>query len=235
MAGSDVDRRREAISQPPAENRPITTENRPDVRLGAIKAADVILATLQAAFSQDDLIEGGNPYRFVRDDPKGSRVWVCDPESRLTERDGNTMMITVARGEYAPQELHLYNASGSNFEDQANLSDLATTPVIIQCEAGSKMSSEILASIVYNVVKLFRLQIMEEYDIHSIKMTGISPPNKQRDVPGDPWLTVVSIRLETQEQNLMIELANHMNHETINAQLTKNVERTILALDSPPQ
>jgi hypothetical protein len=235
MVEADVDRNREAISQQPAEIRPKTTENRPDVRLGAIKATDIVLATLQAAFAQDRLIDNTNPYRFVRDDPKGSKVWVCDPESRLTERDGNSMMITVTRGEYAPQELHLYNAAGSNFEDEENLSDLATTPVIIQCEAGSKVLSEVLASISYGVLKLFRRQIMEEFDIHSLKVTGISPPVKQRDVPGDPWLTVVSLRLETQEQNLMIELANHMNHETINAQLAANVKREILTLDSPPQ
>jgi len=209
-------------------------ENRPDVRLGAIKATDVILAALQAAFGQDNLLNGTNPYRFVRDDPKASRVWVCDPESRMDERDGNHMIVMVSRAEYTPQELHLFNLAGSNFSDTKDMSDLAVTNIFIQCEAGNKTSSEVLASIVYNVIKLFRLDLMKDFDIHSIKLMSISPPVKQKEVPGEPWLTTVTIRIETQESCQMVELANHMNHETIAAEIDRNQKRTIVSLDSTP-
>lgn len=207
--------------------------DRPDIRLGAIKAADVILAALQAAFAQENLFNGGNIFRFVRDDPRNSRVWVCDPESRLQERDGNRSMIMVSRGEYAPQEMHLYNMAGSNFHDKRDYSDLATTPIFITCEAGTKTTSEVLASIVYNVLKIFRKDLMAEFDIFDIRLRGISPAQKHQDVPGEPWITTVTLTLQTQEQNHLTELANHLNHTVIAAALSQELKRKIVALDSP--
>lgn len=224
----------EAVLFPPDTYPVISSETRPDVRVKAIQATDVILSVLQAAFGQDKLFNGTNTLKFLRDDPKGSKVWVCDPESRTDERDGNQMIVMVARGEYQPQELHLYNSAGSNFGDRDDFSDLAQTPIFISCESGSKTSSEVLASIVYDVLKIFRKQLMSEYDIHSIKLSGITAPVKQKDVPGNPWTTVVNVRIETQEHIQMIELANHMNMIDVNVELTKNTNRAFLVLDATP-
>lgn len=208
---------------------------RPDLRLEAIRATDVILAALQAAFSQDILFDNGNPMRFIRDDPKGSKVWVCDPESRLLERDGNRLMVQVSRGDYVPQELHLHNRIGGNFSDMIEESDLGTTSILIQCEGGNKTSSEVLASVVYGILKHFRCQIMQDYDIHSIRMMGISPPTLMKDIPGEPWITNVTLRLETQEHSLITEITNHLNTIDIASHVTANQNRVVLSLDSTPQ
>ena len=224
----------EAVQFPPKTYPVKSAETRPDVRVKAIQATDVILAALQAAFGQDKLFNGANPLRFLRDDPKGSRVWVCDPESRTDERDGNQMIVMVARGEYQPQELHLYNAAGANFDGKEDFSDLAQTPIFISCESGTKTSSEVLASIVYDVLKIFRKQLMAQYDIHSIKLSSITAPMKQKDVAGNPWITVVNVRIETQEHIQMTELSNHMNMIDVDIEVTKNVERAFLVLDATP-
>ncbi len=230
-----INRDSEAVTLAPATPPLTHADSRPDVRLAAIKATDVILAALQAAFGQDKLLNGSNPYKFNRDDPKASKVWVCDPGSRVDERDGNRMIITVSRGDYQPQELHFMNNAGSNFCDVNESSDLAQTPVFITCEAGAKTASEVLASIVYNVIKIFRQQLMAEYDIHSIRLTGITPPVETKDVPGNPWTTTVNLRLETQEHNQMVELANHMNKMDIDIALAETVKRGFISLDSTPQ
>ena len=207
-------------------------QNRPDVRLGVIKCVDVILATLQAAFSQDKLFNGGNPFKFNRDDPKMSRVWVCDPQSRLGEHDGNRMMVMVSRGEYTPAEMHFYNKADANMSDRIGHMDLASTPIYIQCEAGTKTMSETLASVVYNILKIFRLDIMREYDIFSIKLLGISVATQQKEVPGEPWVTNVTGRLEVQEDSTTFEFGNHLNKLVIEAELQKNLTREIASLDT---
>jgi hypothetical protein len=230
-----VNRDDEAVTVAPRTYSVPGAETRPDVRVRAMQATDVILAALQAAFGQDKLFNGSNPLRFIRDDPKASKVWVCDPESRTDERDGNRMIIMVTRGEYQPQELHLYNGAGGNFGDLNEYSDLAQTPLFISCEAGNKTGSEVLASIVYDVLKIFRQQLMAQYDIHSIKLASITPAMKLKDVAGNPWSTVVNVRLETQERVQMVELANHLNKTNIDIELEQNKKRAFVVLDSTPQ
>ena len=88
--------------------------NRLDVRLHALKAVDGILAALQTTFAQTNLLGDDNPYLFNGEDPKNSKTWICDPEGREGyERSGNRMIITVARGDCQPMNLHLHNAAQS--------------------------------------------------------------------------------------------------------------------------
>lgn len=205
-------------------------------RLEAIKVTDVILAALQAAFASDKLVDGGNPYRFIRDDPANSRVWVCDPDSRVefSETDGNRLIVMVSRGDYVPSDLHLHNRGDGGWDGVEELYDHATTMVFVQCEAGNKTSSEVLASICYNILKLFRRELMQQYDILNIKFHAISPATANSDVPGNPWITNVSLRLETQERFRMTEIANHLNHLLVNAEMAANVKRQIIYLDATP-
>ncbi len=199
----------------------------PQYRLPSIRVVDVVLATLQAAFQQPNLLEGQNPYLFTPADPKNSRVWICDPDARVDgpERDGQRMIITVRRGEYVPQELGMQNISGGNWQGTKTYMDLADTPIFIECEAGNKLSSEALASISYNIIKMFRRQIMADFDIDTIKLRGISPPSRFGDAPGQPWVTTVTMIIVMREQYRMTELANTLNiarlvAETTNAQGT---------------
>lgn len=206
-----------------------------DIRLPAFVATDVILSALQATFATDNLIDGANPYRFIPDDPARSAVWVCDPESRQDIRDGNRMIIMVERGEYAPNEMSLMNRQAQSFQNSStDLADLAQTPLLVTCEAGNKIASEVLASIVYRVIKMFRMDLMREYDIFSIKVNGIGAPMQVVDAAGKPWRTVVSLRLYTQEQARMTELANHLNTVTINERLEAQGRRVIASLDATP-
>lgn len=207
-----------------------------ETRLEAIKVTDVILAALQAAFGAESLVDGGNPYRFIRDDPVNSRVWVCDPDSRVehSETDGNRLIVMVGRGDYVPSDLHFHNRGDGSWDGNVDLFDHATTMVFVQCEAGNKTSSEVLASICYNVLKLFRRQLMEQYDILNIKFQSISPPSPNLDVPGAPWVTTVALRVETQERSRMFEITNRLNHLSIESEIEANVTRQIASLDATP-
>lgn len=216
-----------------------TAVDRLDLRLPALRATDVFLAALQAAFSLPNLAGSqGNPFLFVRDDPKASQVWVCDPEGRIehTERGGKRDMITVSRGDYIPSELHRHNYAGGSFsEGLTDYTDLVTTMILIQCEAGSKVRSEVLASVCYNVLKLFRRDLMADYDLTNYHLRAISAPVSQEDTPGSPWLTTVTLQLETQEHAQMTELANHLNRVLIQEAVAENQKRVIAQLDSPPE
>lgn len=209
----------------------------PEFRLPAIRVTDVILATLQAAFSQDVLIEGANPYRFNRDDPKNSRVWVCDPDSRVdaNERDGQRMVVMVSRGSYQPGETSMHNYAGGTFSGEQNFTDIAYAPIYIQCEAGNKVSSEVLASISYQILKLFRRRIMADYDLNNLKLLEISAPTKIGDATGEPWVTTVTARVEIQEHAQLTELSNRLNHVAIEASLealTASRTITVASLDT---
>lgn len=211
-------------------------DERIDLRLPSIKVADVILAALQAAFGQEKLFDDmANPYRFIRDDPSGSKVWVCDPDQRQAERDGKRMIVQVTRGEYTPNELHLMNRGQGGFSQPTDRHDLASAPIYVMCEAGLKIQSEVLASMCYSILKYFREELMAEYDIHSIRLAGISPSVKQKGTNGEPWMTTVTVKVEVGEFGKVVELGNHLNMTLIKGALDHNDARAVVSLDSPPQ
>lgn len=210
-----------------------------DQRLPAIRVRDVILAALQAAFAREDLIGNNkpNPYLFVRNDPAQSPVWISTPEGQLkqAERDGKRRLVTVTRGDYIPSELHQHNyAGGWHAKGQDDFKDLGTTQVSVQCQDGSETGSEVLASICYFVLKLFRRQLMEEYDITNLHVLGISPPIYMEQTPGQPWLSIVNLRVEVEEHARMLEISNRLNRLDIAGQLTQNATVVLASLDGTP-
>jgi hypothetical protein len=205
-----------------------------DTRLHAMKAVDVVLAALQAAFAEERLIDGANPYRFIATDPKNSKLWICDPQGRTGfDRSGNRLLIVVYRTDFQPRGLHLLNhAEGSS--DQKMYSDLCATNVYIQCEAGNATQSEALASIAFQVIKMFRIEMMREFDLYEINPNNVSAPQQMTSIKGEPWVTTVSVHIETQESYQIVELANHMNH----VQIVQQYKANALAasnLDATPQ
>lgn len=183
-----------------------------DARLDALRASDAILAALQATFAIPTLIDGRNPFLFIPNDPAASKIWICDPESKLlVDRAGSRPLILVERLDYQPSNLHLMNYGGGDFNDVSEFSDLGITSVVAHCEAGSKYASEILASIVYQALKRFRLDIMREFHIHAFNVLGVSRPIQVEQGVGSPWITDVTIRVETQERFTVIDVANRLS------------------------
>jgi hypothetical protein len=205
--------------------------NQLDIRLHALKAVDAILAALQSTFARPEMLGLDDAYRFNRDDVKGSKVWICDPESKTGfERGTNRMLITVSRGEFQPLDMHFLNKGQSSFSDPTqNFTDLCRTPVTIACEAGNKLQSEMLASVVYQILKFFRSDLMKEFDLMHLSVNGVSSPMQVTGVTGNPWITQVSVRLETQEMFQLTELFNDVNKLEIMATI-KNT--AITAFDS---
>jgi hypothetical protein len=201
-------------------------------RVPVIRATDVVLAALQSAFSQPTLLGADNAFRFNRDDPKHSRVWICAPDNRVAnERDGARMMITVDRADYVPNELHLHNYVGSPGDGQVEQKDLAAVMIYIRCEAGIRIQSEMLASISYNIMKMFRRDLMKEFDIHSIRLGSISTPANLNDAPGEPWVTIVSVRLELEEYGIISELANSLNRVNLIGHVKDAIDKNIGEID----
>lgn len=211
-----------------------------DRRLPALRIRDVILAALQSTFALPDLFgRSGNPFLFMRDDPKSSNIWISTPTSATKfERDGRRALVTVERMEYIPDELHLLNLNSANFSDTKDYTDKASAVIVIRCQHGSETAVENVASICYHILKVFRPQLMRDYDIHSIRMLGISPPvpvTQDRDM----WECTVNLRVEVQEDARMIDVANHLNHLDISAAMKAIEEeandtiQTIVSLDGP--
>jgi hypothetical protein len=184
-----------------------------DVRLSALRAVDTILAVLQSTFAQPDLIEGENPYIFIAGDAKGSRTWICDTEGRTQyDRTSGRMLMLVYRGDFSPQNLHLANRADGAWTQQ-NFSDLGNTTVYVQCEAGNKQQSEALASIVFQLIKRYRLVLMKEFDIYKITPDRVGAPAEVAGgtAQGKPWATTVAIQVVTQETYTIKQKTNDLN------------------------
>lgn len=189
-------------------------------RVMPIRAVDTILALLQAAFGQENLMGDGNLFCFNRNDPKSSRVWINDPDARVdTMRDGRRMLVTVSRGELTPAEAHMNNYAGGDMRGTQEFTDIVSVPITIQCEAGTRSMAEILAHACYSVVKLFRRQLLKDYNILNIRVLGLLPPQRTEGVPGDPWLCSVLLRCEYQERSTMTTIGNNLNYVNLGAVL----------------
>ncbi len=204
--------------------------NQLDIRLHAIKGVDAILAALQTSFSHPDMLGVDQTYLYTGD-VKTSPVWICDPQSKDNfERGSNRMLITVSRGEFQPNNMHMLGrAQQESFSSVTQpFSDMCTTPVSITCEAGNSVQSEILASIVYQVLKFFRMDLMKEFDIFDIAVNGISSPIRATGAVGSPWLTTISVRLQTQEMFQLTELTNDLNKIKIVAQIKETAQSRVI-------
>lgn len=191
-----------------------------------MRAADAILAALQATFALPNLIDGGNPFRFIDGDPANSKVWICDPESKIDfDRGGSRALILVDRLDYSPGNLHLLNSAGGDFDRTTEYTDLGSTVVVISCEGGNKYQSEQLGSICYQILKRFRLDLMREFNLHSLTPTSVSRATQIEQAQGSPWVTTVTVRVETQERFKVLEIANQLNKLTITQVFQSNQER----------
>jgi hypothetical protein len=206
-----------------------------DVRLHALKAVDATLAALQTTFSQPNLLGDGNDFRYIDGDAENSKVWVCDPDSRDGyDRTGSRMIVMVSRGEFQPMNMHLHNQGQGGFtEEKQPFTDLGRTPIFIKCEAGNKIHSEILASIVYQVLKFFRRDLMKELDIFELEVVSVSAPIQLKGVQGEPWQTVVSLRVETQEMFQISTITNSMNKFELVATIKKKAA-DLASFDTSP-
>jgi hypothetical protein len=186
--------------------------NSVDLRLDAMRAVDAILAALQATFALPTLIDGANPFRFVANDPASSKVWICDPESKTEfDRGGSRALILVDRTDYVPNNMHMNGYAGGDFDVSTEWSDIGVTTVIVTCEGGNKYQSEQLGSIVYQVLKAFRRDLTREFSLHTIIPMSVSRPAQVEQAQGSPWVTTVTIRVETQERFKVVEVANQLN------------------------
>lgn len=184
-----------------------------DMRLVALRAADAVLAAIQATLALPDLFgERGNPYHYNPEDEANCRVWVCHDYSRAEfERKGSRMLVTVNRMDYTPQELHQHNFGEGNFSDELDFRDLGLTTVLISCEGGNYTQAENLASICYQIIKMFRRDLMAEFDLHNIAVSSITTPAVVQGAEGNPWRCSIPVRIEAMERNHIVEDANALN------------------------
>jgi len=203
-----------------------------DIRLPALRAVDAVIAALQSTFALDNLIDGHNPYRFIENDPARSPVWICHAEARQQgDRAGNAKFITVSRGEYVPQDLHMLGNAGSNFSDTFEYSDLADTLVLINCEGASAIESETLASISYSILKMYRIDLQREFELHNLTPVSIGTPSRIPTAVGAPYVTTVAIKIQTQERFTLREIANQLNHVDIVQRASRLSTQTRLDMD----
>ena len=203
-------------------------------RLPAMRAVDVVLAALQMVFAQATLLGKNTPYRFLREDPQKSNVWICDVDSRVraTENDAHRRIIQVSRSDYLPAEHHMHNLASGGFGDTITLSDEGSVNVNVQCESGTKSESELLASLCYVLLKTLRSDLMETYNIYNLRFTAVSAPTLVNGVPGSPWVTTVVLLVQVQEQYSVESTGTLMNRVQMDAIIAENIQRPVLTLDS---
>lgn len=212
-----------------------------DFRLPAIRVRDVILAALQMSFAQDDLLGPGrqNVYRYVPGDPQRSLLWISSGENRIdgAERDGRRLLITVTRGDYTPQEMHLQNHAGGGFGGPTDWSDLGTCYIFINCEAGNETAAEALASMCYHIIKTFRPDIRKDFDVHSLRLLSISPATQVSAGKGQPFVCRVAVEVKIQEHSRQIEISNPWNHTVVRGLMANGTElfKNELTPTDPPE
>lgn len=188
------------VADPPKQRR---NSRLVENRLTSIRAVDTALSILQRAFAEHG--------KFNRNDPKGSEVWISDPDAAIRQERLGRNLIYVERGTMTPRNLHLAQRAGGSMTGAISYTDAVDCDLFIHCEAGSKLSCEILSSTVYLILKTFRLAVMSEYDLIGIRSTSVSLPTENRDQPGNNWVSTVSVQMAIQEHALMVETANVLN------------------------
>lgn len=206
-------------------------------RAGPIRAVDCILAVLQDAFGDPHLCgrDVGNPFLFDPADPKGSKLWITDPEGRVSsERNGSRFQLVVERGEYVPGELHLQNFESAQLSTgEQTFTDLSDIAIFLKCEGGSRTASESLAWAAYLILKLFRIEIKREFDLQDLKLVSIGVPSVGPG-PGLPWVTTVTCRIKIQEHARASQLSNQLNRLALRAATPSSEAVRVLESLPPP-
>jgi hypothetical protein len=65
---------------------------------------------------------------------------------------------------------------------------------------------------------------MREFQLHSIVPMSVSRPTNVEQAIGGPWVTTVTLKVETQERVKITEIANHLNAIQIKSVFQGNLE-----------
>lgn len=136
------------------------------------KAKDVILHFLQTIFAQSSLYEGKNEYLFTRDS-KTSKINISDNgiENLLITEQKPSIIVTRGNMQWGGGSLDAFlnkQITGSN-----QYQDTITVDMTLNCFSREGLEAEFLASLVFQMLTIFKQTIRSDYALHRLDILGL--------------------------------------------------------------
>ena len=136
------------------------------------KSKDVILHFLQKIFSQTSLYNGMNEYQWNRDS-KISKVHISDSniENLLIVEQKPSLIVT--RGNMQWNGGAIDSFLNRNLSGNREYKDLMSVDMTINCFSREGLEAEFLASLVFQMLTVFKQDIRSTYSLHKFDILGL--------------------------------------------------------------
>ena len=164
------------------------------------KAKDIILQFLQKVFSQPKLYNDNNEYQWNQD-TKVSRIHISDSNIENLMIVEQKPSIIVTRGNMQWQGGAIDSFLNRNLSGNRDYKDLMSVDMTINCFSREGLETEFIASLVFQLLTLFKQDIRSEYSLHRMEVLGLGAESIiQSDSKIDLIAVPIFIRLMWSEE-----------------------------------
>jgi len=161
----------------------------------------VLLQVLASAFSEPELIDGGNPFLFIFDQDKkeigkDSKLVLADTYTDELEVTEPRPMVIVSRGDFGWLRLGIGAKENtlSYLGAKKTYADMSEMPIIFNCISRRDIESEDLAWATAQIFHLFREEIRRRINVQKLSDPRVGAPIVVKaDSQNDLYLTPVSM------------------------------------------
>lgn len=138
------------------------------------KAKDVVLRTLQMAFSSPNLFSGRPNDYLYSEDEKASRLMIADYNTTNLNSINVKPAFLVARGQVYPQRIGLSDKNIQTFMAGYETRELImNVNMAVNCYAREGLEAEMLATVVFRLFRYLNEQIQKMFEVYNIEVQGI--------------------------------------------------------------
>ncbi len=164
------------------------------------KAKDMILQFLQKIFSQSNLYNGINEYKWSQD-TKVSKIHISDSNIENLLIVEQKPSIIVTRGNMQWQGGAIDAFLNRNISGNRDYKDLMSVDMTINCFSREGLEAEFLASLVFQLLTLFKQDIRSEFSLQRMEVLGLGAESIiQSDSKIDLIAVPIFIRLMWSEE-----------------------------------
>jgi hypothetical protein len=161
----------------------------------------VLIQILASAFSEPELIDGGNPFLFVFDHDKGeiskdSKLVIADTYSDELQATEPRPMIIASRGDFGflKHGIGAKENTVSFLGAKKKYADMTEMPVILNCLSRRDIESEDLAWAVTGIFRYFKEEIRRRVNVQKLSDPRVGAPIVVKaDSQLDLFLTPISL------------------------------------------
>lgn len=136
------------------------------------KAKDIILQFLQKIFSQSTLYNGLNEYQW-NGDSKVSKIHISDSNIENLLIVEQKPSIIVTRGNMQWQGGAIDSFLNRDMNGKRDYKDLMSVDMTINCFSREGLESEFLASLVFQLLTVFKQDLRATYRLHKFDVLGL--------------------------------------------------------------